>query len=877
MNLEWDTLVEELTKVHSFALKALHEKHQEEVKSWGLNPDTIVPGNYFKRDVKAAILHLAMEILTAYQQQPCDNSQGMSSAEAALFTNTKDSQSLFLWNIAAKFVRQELLIQIHTYNILDTYLEIQIGNCVEEVQKILSTSQWKSYGGKPAAEDAADLLEKQYLDRLISLLKKTSCNEKQSQLPLDEVQHQLKEDHCALTEKMVQDKYTSLLQAMANSSVTPYNTEYVVCFVLSQRHFRQSVMLLQDIFKVRKEEQEKLLKKLSLHDDINTMHFQEDLLNLFDNKTEARFLVADLQHVIKRIQLRACHVKELASGIKEYCSNKANILGYMEEAQCLEYELQTFTEQELKTLKEKLKELSESTMLSDHQCKGRTSEQNGDITLNDTDSFRYSQDKEVEVEQSHRKQIAEERMKLQDQLERGELSGLMKQKLIREHDETIGFLEKALQHNLDMLNIKLETDLMLKKKLEDTTQTDLDPPHGKSNLQSNDQKILSLLIENISVFQQAEQIAAARISNLGPQLYSSLYPTDTISSKPLESSSLLSLLKEVDSQLRTSAQSAKLLGDCKGPEQRGPFRDIQDLQLHCGGDLSPVLPEDLSAWEYVIYQYGIHILQLLKSHIDIGDLHLHISSSLPSGNDDKNAFSHSFFYQRSENNLFVSREYLQSVGSFTLLLVHCTSHIISDGFCDDFNPLFLRTFYQAIKVCFTEGFFTKYELSRHSQLNNPCSAQCRSLSKTYNWSKDNIDFIPQLISIKLHPAGKNSSHGEAVKTGERLPISELELTLKEKLAKRKKEFFANNLIDETCTAIKEESNQEWISTEHLLETLDQMNSELIKILEKEVALQNLQDLEGRCYHLKALCLERQHLIRNIEKLEEQITLHNNLV
>ncbi|CAI9577463.1 unnamed protein product [Staurois parvus] len=64
MNVEWKKLIEELMETHRTALKALYEKHQEEVKSMGLNPNTVIPETYFNRDVKAAISQLAMEILT---------------------------------------------------------------------------------------------------------------------------------------------------------------------------------------------------------------------------------------------------------------------------------------------------------------------------------------------------------------------------------------------------------------------------------------------------------------------------------------------------------------------------------------------------------------------------------------------------------------------------------------------------------------------------------------------------------------------------------------------------------------------------------------------------------------------------------------------
>lgn len=52
--------------------------------------------------------------------------QGVSSAEAKLLTYDIDSQQLLFHTLAAKFVRQELLIQIHMYSILDAYSKIQV-------------------------------------------------------------------------------------------------------------------------------------------------------------------------------------------------------------------------------------------------------------------------------------------------------------------------------------------------------------------------------------------------------------------------------------------------------------------------------------------------------------------------------------------------------------------------------------------------------------------------------------------------------------------------------------------------------------------------------------------------------------------------------
>lgn len=60
--------------------------------------------------------------------------------------------------------------------------------------------------------------------------------------------------------------------------------------------------------------------------------------------------------------------------------------------------------------------------------------------------------------------------------------------------------------------------------------------------------------------------------------------------------------------------------------------------------------------------------------------------------------------QSSENTLFVGRECLASVGSFTLLLIHCLAHLTTGDFNQDSNPRFLGSFYEVVMI-YTELLF----------------------------------------------------------------------------------------------------------------------------------------------------------------------------
>ncbi|XP_075460490.1 uncharacterized protein LOC142497073 isoform X2 [Ascaphus truei] len=795
---EWMRLLEELADVHRNAHHALHQKHQEEVKSVELNPDTAIPENHLGtlQVIKDALVQLAMDMQKAYEH-PCYDCtrevHDMSSVEAKVFTEEKDSQRGLLRTIAAKFVRQELLTQIHMYRILDTYNKHQVHNGIGEVQKMMYNLHFKSCSGKAAAEEAASQMEEQQIEKVMVFLRKSHKEEEKEQdkkATMREMQSQLKEEHYVLTESLLQVKDKLLFQEMASSEFRN-KIEHIVCCVLSQRHLRQTVMLLQETFKTQKQDKEKLSGELRSDED-TTGHLQEDILNLVSNNAEVILLLMELHHAIKRIQLRECQLEEIASSFKEYCSNKVNVLACVEEAHYLGSELHTFRVQKLKKLKNELEHLSEESRAKE-KCKTQPPESEDECCREEKEMLKVYHETQAKLEQAHRTQISEERLKLQDQLERGELNGWIKQKLIKEHDETVAFLERTLQRDLEKLKIKLKDELK-KKGQNEQIHPNINASSGRISPQNTDQNIVTLLAENVRIFYQAEQIAAARITLLGPPLFSSILP-DGDSAKSLESSPVLTLLKEVDTQLRACALDAGIFqGNNELDKDKGnAFRDIFDLPLTCKGNLTPVHPEELSAREFVIYQYGIFILHILKTAINSPEVTLHVASKLPENSHKGNAFSSSFFYQSSGNNLFVSREYLQSVGSFILLLVHCVSHIASEDLNDDLNPFFLRIFYQAVKVCFSDGFFTRFQMSTIPQNNGSGLKIHNVLLKGEPFSEKSADLLSKLFSLKLKPStGKPSSSEPLKDSKEMLSQHNIETLLRSKQAARKREFFSHN-------------------------------------------------------------------------------------
>uniref|UniRef100_A0A8C6AE58 Uncharacterized protein n=1 Tax=Marmota marmota marmota TaxID=9994 RepID=A0A8C6AE58_MARMA len=180
---------------------------------------------------------------------------------------------------------------------------------------------------------------------------------------------------------------------------------------------------------------------------------------------------------------------------------------------------------------------------------------------------------------------------------------------------------------------------------------------------------------------------------------------DTIQTSPL-----FSILKKIDIWSQAHKEGIKPQVHHK-PDPKSSLQDLQKTQTVQKEELTTVPSTDLSAREFVVYQYGLSILDLLLPQLHAPEITLQIASRLPSTEASDNAFHGSFFYQSAENTLFVGRECLTSVGSFVLLLIHCLAHIIAGDFHQDSNPTFLRSFYEGLKAYFREAFSTTLQMS----------------------------------------------------------------------------------------------------------------------------------------------------------------------
>ncbi|KAI9538610.1 hypothetical protein NQZ68_012262 [Dissostichus eleginoides] len=173
--------------------------------------------------------------------------------------------------------------------------------------------------------------------------------------------------------------------------------------------------------------------------------------------------------------------------------------------------------------------------------------------------------------------------------------------------------------------------------------------------------------------------------------------------KLLELSPLFQLLKGMDLQLKGWACGAGLLrGELS--DRGKSFVDVLDAQWECEGELIPLDLSALNPREFLVYQHGLFLIDTLNNLKLAPVISLQIAASLPNNNYFSNAFRKSFFYQEAEQTLFIRRQRLQSVGGFSLLLLHCLSHIKIKDMSSDSSPAFQRLFFKILQACLGELF-----------------------------------------------------------------------------------------------------------------------------------------------------------------------------
>ncbi|TFJ99178.1 NF-kappa-B inhibitor zeta [Platysternon megacephalum] len=826
---DWNTFLKELAEYHQRAEQALYQKHWEEIKQSGLSRDLVTPKDHL-RSLDEILHHLSLlgadlqitdSHIKYYVTKKQDETQ---SLEAEL---APDSATQILQASAAKIVKLEVMKQVCVYRILDLYNELQRQTCPEGVLRILNTLHYRATG-ETVAQEVAQITEEQQVERAVAFLQKHHKEgdlliglKEESETELRNMQTQFRLELQTQTEEMMQAKEMQVIQE-AERQELPNRIEHVAYFILSQRHLRQTVIVLQDSCRFQKADlwtqtEERNLCELvidgSLVDDD-----MKGILHLLKDNMEYKLSGLELKQAARLLQLREKQFLEITKCLKDHSLDKS-----VDEAGFTANDLQEFRKQKIRGLKEQLK-----IFMGDKRTKENTSSNPDPL-----------------------------------------------QKMMKEHNETVAFLQKAFHQDLEKLRRRLEPAEKKKEKQQENS-----PPSSaaasssaKEKPSQTEDQVLSLLAENVKILKQTEQLLASRIILLNPQFRSPVLYDDK--AKYMKSSPLLTLLKDVNDQLQAHAMAVGLLESHLQEKDTGSsFQDILDALMTHKGELIPVHPPTLSAREFVIYQYGISILQFLRPHINAPEINLCVASSIPLSNTTGNAFQNSFFYQISENKLFILREYLGCVGSFILLLVHCLAHITAADLSHDSSPAFQRLFYQALKACLSEMFSLRLRMSAVLHDNKSSVKISEILLKGEPFSEEKLNLISQLFDAKVKSAREMEVSEE--RNRNLLLHTNLEDLLKNKLSVKKKECFThtsagrkeNNFGARTSS---EEESCSYFSLSEVEDQLDTLTEELVKVMEEEHHFLKYAASEDLLFdHLKIIGLKKDCLVKQMEILEGKI-------
>ncbi|XP_048369106.1 uncharacterized protein LOC125442046 [Sphaerodactylus townsendi] len=780
---------------------------------------------------------------------------------------------------SVKIVKQEALKQMRVYRVLDAYNHLQKCTFPENVLQALDHLGYRSTG-ETVAHDVAQGSEKQQVERVMAFVQEHHTGgdllvqlKEGNEAELRQLQTMVQTELQAQIDEKLQAKEADAIRE-AEKLVPNPPAPHVAYNLLTQRHLRQAVLILDGGLRLQgtdvnppgeESHPEDLPVEGPLVDDD-----LKAILQLLKEKRGCECLLLELKQTVQMLQLREQQYQEVAQVLKAITSHQ-----HLDDADQIIHELREFRQQKTQELKEQLgillpqdqgPEKSSSTCAGKFQFKSSLSGKEDKERIR-REGAEVSQEMRLEeLEESYRGQVSAEQAKLQDQLERGEVQRYTMQMLMREHDETVTFLDKTFRQDVGKLRGKAEKE---KKKKGARRKSRTSLTTKAASLQQRRQpdlaedKVVSLLAQSLRIFRQAELLVASRIVLLNPQIRPFLSDADGAGGP--KSSQLLTLLKDMNVQIQRCAIAAGLLDPhCPENDAVNSFQDIMNIQMDPGpGELRPLDPPSLSAKEFVIYQYGIVILQFLRPLIEAPEIELCIASSIPPMNAPGNAFRNTFYYQSPSSKLFILRKCLSCVGSFVLLLVHCLAHFASGDFGQDSSPAFRRLFYQALKACLGEMFSLRLQTS--AVLEDSKSA-ARVVSEAFLKGEEIADEKINLLSDLFGAELKTS---EERHTGTLLH-PELEDLLKSKVSEKKAEYHS-------CIFSKGQKTSAMSSVAgscpHSIpkaaeDRLEGLAQKLTKVLEKEQRVPKQAAYEDQTFgEPEEISVEKDSLLREMEQLE----------
>lgn len=153
-----------------------------------------------------------------------------------------------------------------------------------------------------------------------------------------------------------------------------------------------------------------------------------------------------------------------------------------------------------------------------------------------------------------------------------------------------------------------------------------------------------------------------------------------------------------------------------------PYVDKMESELKNNFVPKPMLcpTSELSASQFVVYRYGLLIVQFLNRKLSQLPTKLLLAKAVPqqelkSKLQAPNAFQNSFYWDRRTRTIHLRVERTRDVGLYTVILAHIVSHIKCGEWADD-HPKFVEMFYSCLRFLCAELFFSRVSKKHSSSI-----------------------------------------------------------------------------------------------------------------------------------------------------------------
>ena len=139
------------------------------------------------------------------------------------------------------------------------------------------------------------------------------------------------------------------------------------------------------------------------------------------------------------------------------------------------------------------------------------------------------------------------------------------------------------------------------------------------------------------------------------------------------------------------------------------YIDNQDANWLYDTEFHPVDLNSIPVRAFVVYKFGVFIIDLLCRNRKYPSVHLLLADKIPPNKSlVRNAYRNSFRFESHNRILYIRLCRLDNVGEFVVVLVHTLAHIKTDTLSDDMDPLFIKEFYRSLSICCSDFFFSRH-------------------------------------------------------------------------------------------------------------------------------------------------------------------------